>query len=475
MNKIAYTSALAALAIYACSDATNDSLADGSAGSSGAAGAAGTAGARDAAADQQVDAGPICPEMSVIETPSPPDPGTPAPAPSLDCGTPTFPAGTGLRRYPYLQSISTDSARVAWTTTTSGSGRVRFGPSSSGPWTDVAADPRLFSMGETTDTVDYTAFVSDLTGLDENSAYCYEVWEDGVALATGLRFDTAWTGADRPVQMLAFGDSGQATPEQFGVRDEFMKHEFDLFLHLGDMAYGDGTFPEFEEKVFDVYKEFLHRVPTYPTIGNHEYKTRVGRPYLDVYYLWEQALRPEQNERYYSFDYGNIHFVSLDSNDLMLIPIAIDLNDMVKDDMVDWLKVDLASSNQPWKIAIFHHPPFTSSERGFNSQVINVLLPTLQEGGIDLVMVGHDHHYERTYPMRGDCGEVVGGRDAIPYIIAGGGGAGLRPATGGYFTANVQDQTNSFLRFTVHGCRGVGQAIDLNGVVFDDFEIDGCD
>lgn len=417
-----------------------------------------------------------CPTEPQIPEHSPEDPGTPAPGPELDCGTPTFPDGTSLRRYPYLQSITKTTARIAWTATNATDGVVRFSSDADGPWTDVPAIGEEFDVERTDDTEDYVGFDAELDGLDPNAAYCYEVVVDGVTVASGLRLHTSWDGDERPVRILAFGDSGRASPEQLALRDVFMQHEFDVFLHLGDMAYSDGRHDEFEEKVFGVYRDFMHAVPSYPTIGNHEYGTDDAQPYLDVYYLWEQAYRPRDIERYYSFDYGNVHFVSLDSNDETTLPIQLDFDERVDDDMVDWLRDDLAASDAPWKIAFFHHPPFSLYEsRGDEPAVLNHILPALSEGGVDLIMVGHDHHYARSHPVRGDC-RVPGGEGAIPFILVGSGGTSLHPIEEDdpWYVAAANDQIHAFLSFTVHGCSGVGTAIGLDGRPIDDFVIDGC-
>lgn len=435
----------------------------------GDGGGAEDAGEKDAGVDAAAchtagDAGPP-PEQ---------DAGAPAAAPSAGCGAPSFPEGTGLRRHPYLQSVTRTSARVAWTSRTGGAGVVRIASSPDGPWTDFEATAEEFTTARTGDTEDYVAYDATLEGLEPNEAYCYEVLEDGEVLATGLELHTAWDGDARPVRILAFGDSGNASPEQRAVRDAFMEREHDVFLHLGDMAYGDGTFVEFEERVFGIYRDFMHRVPSFPTIGNHEYKTDGGQPYLDVYYLFEQALREQDQERYYSFDYGNVHFVSLDSNGEMLIPIALDTAGRIEDDMLDWLADDLASSDADWKVAFFHHPPYSSSDRGLNDAVINHLVPLLEAGGVDLVLVGHDHHYERTVPLKGGCAAPAD-RGAITYIIAGGGGAGIRDAAGDWFTASFDDEVNSFLTLEIHGCKATGETVDLRGETIDRFTLWGCE
>ncbi len=392
------------------------------------------------------------------------------PSPGVDCGTPTFPDGTGLRRAPYLQSVSKTRARVVWTSTTGGKGSVQIGASKDGPWRDVEAAAEFFSAERTADA-DYTQYDARVAGLRPNAGYCYQIVEDGKLIASGLKLNTAWRSSDRPVRILTFGDSGNGSDEQKGLRDEFMKREFDVFLHLGDMAYGSGEFTEFEAHVFDIYRDFLHRVPSYPTLGNHEYKTDKGAPYLDVYSLWNMAYKEPEQERYYSFDYGNVHFVTIDSNQGQLLFSVIDANDTDKCDMLNWLEDDLAASKADWKIAFFHHPPYTSSTRGPTSMVKSGVVPILEAGGVDLVLVGHDHHYERTARIADDKLDDAG----IRYAIVGSGGAGLREIEEvGWWSEKVENQVHTALTLTVDHCQLKAEAIDLHGNPVDSWTMDGC-
>lgn len=404
------------------------------------------------------------------------DAGPAMPPPVLDCGDPELPAGTTLRRAPYLESATPTSVRVSWTSTGGGAAVVRWAPAADGPWTEVAASQEMFARARTTDTEDYVAYDAVASGLEEGRAYCYGIVEAGVVLARGMRFDTAWTGTDRPMRILAFGDSGQLTDGQLALRDRMMEREHDIFLHLGDIAYGEGTFPQFEERFFGVYSELLHRVPTFPTMGNHEFATDRGQPYLDVFHLSENAWREEERERYYSFDWGNVHFVTLDTNEAFLLPISLDTMERETDDMIDWLEDDLASSDAEWKIAFFHHPPFTSSTRGPSQLVRNLVVPVLEANGVDLVMVGHDHHYERTVPITELCNDT-GEPGAITYVVAGGGGASLRDVrrSDNWFTADYEDQIHTYVSLEIHGCTAHGSVFGADGAQVDDWYLDGCD
>lgn len=384
------------------------------------------------------------------------------------CGTPTAADGRGLRRWPYLQSVLARSARVNWTTTEGDTATVRYARVDDDQWYTVPAIARPYLTGETRDEVDYTAWDAHMVGLEPGVEYCWELWIDDEPLVVGGSMRTAWRD-DGGLSLIAVGDSGNGSAEQLALRDQMLEVEADMFLHLGDMAYGDGTYVEFERHMFDVYRELMHAIPMWPTPGNHEYKTNVAGPYINVYYLPEQAWRDNEHEYYYSFDYGDVHFVSLDSNDTRGLTTLGDADD----DMLDWLEHDLTTNTRPWVILFMHHPVYSSGQHGNTTWLQNAVLPILEVYDVDLVLVGHDHHYERTHAVL----EGMQSDDpyAITYVLAGAGGAGLREATGDWFTAEVNDEVHSFLHFEIDGCTGTGRAIGLNGDEIDRFEINGCE
>jgi len=106
-------------------------------------------------------------------------------------------------------------------------------------------------------------------------------------------------------------------------------------------------------------------------------------------------------EAYYSFNYGNMHFVCLDSYDSDRDPSG---------DMLTWLQSDLAANTQPWLIAFWHHPPYTkgSHDSDNEGELIDMrenALPILESHGVDLVLTGHSHSYERSYYLNGHYGD----------------------------------------------------------------------
>lgn len=407
------------------------------------------------------------------------DEGDAAPVvyPVPECGEPLFHRDTPMRRLPYLQDVQRDALRVIFTATEEADAYVEYATDPDGDWVRVEGAPEFFPTSRTDDVVDYWAFETRLEGLDDGRTYCYRVGLGDELVAEGLSFTTAWRDENRPVRILALGDSGRGSAEQIAVRDQFMQHEFDVFLHLGDMAYNDGTFSEFEAHMFQVYEDFLHATPSWPTMGNHEAKTNNGQPYLDVYYLPEVARAEVDQERYYSFDYGNVHFVSVESNELILgLATAQDQLGAGDQHMLAWLRDDLAASDADWKIAFFHHPPYTSSSSREASMLVrNGLLPILEEGGVDIALAGHDHFYERSQPIwQGEVAE--GDSRAITYIIAGFGGTGMTETVdGNWHTAAIHDESQGYVDLQIAGCTATGTVMDLNGEQVDDFVIDGCD
>src|SRR5262249_36335791 len=129
-----------------------------------------------------------------------------------------------------------------------------------------------------------------------------------------FRFRTAGEG---PFTFLAYGDSGLGTPEQKQVAERMARETAPVpafVLHVGDIPYVSGTFDEFQRRHFPFYRTMMRRVPFFTAPGNHEYVTNSAAPYLSLHAPPVDDVPIADRGRYYSFDWGNVHFVSLDSN-----------------------------------------------------------------------------------------------------------------------------------------------------------------
>ena len=307
-----------------------------------------------------------------------------------------------VNRGPYLQLQAEDSIIVRWRTDVETDSVVRYGLDSAELGSIASVDgPR-------------TEHSVQLTGLNPVTQYFYSVGDSSDPLAgdSSYFFSTAPViGTPDPTRFWVIGDPGTANADARAVRDAFktwsLSSPADFMIFLGDNAYNDGTDAEYQTAVFDTYPVLLRQLPAWSTLGNHDghsadSATQSG-PYYDIFELptaGEVGGLASGTEAYYSFDYGEIHFICLDS---------YDTDRSIGGNMLQWLEGDLAFNDKPWVIAIWHHPPYTkgSHDSDTEGRLIDMrqnALPILEAWGVDLVMSGHSHSYERSYLLDGHYG-----------------------------------------------------------------------
>lgn len=309
-----------------------------------------------------------------------------------------------VTRGPYLQNLTPTSAVVRWRTDI---------PAETVLWTGPA--PGSLTVAHT-DAVRKNEHVVTLTGLTPETRYHYAIGETAGILAGNDQHHWFTTlppaGANRPVRIWALGDSGTGTAAQFAVRDAYAaftgSRGTDVMLLLGDNAYYSGTDFEYQVGMFDPYRTFLRNTCVWPTLGNHDALSAASAtqsgPYYDVFTLptaGEAGGLPSGTEAYYSFDRGHVHLICLDSQDSDRAATGA---------MMTWLQADLANSAARWNVVFFHHPPYSKgshdSDDPLNSggrlkDMREIALPILEAGGIDLVLTGHSHNYERSFLLDG--------------------------------------------------------------------------
>lgn len=368
---------------------------------------------------------------------------------------PTADSGPALPRQPYLQSVGQTSALVAFRTGVSCTPFVRYGPGS--------------DMSKTaTASVAGWRHAVKLTGLTAGQVYSYVV--EACGSVTGVRqFRTAAPSTAPSLTFTAMGDFGTGGSAQRNVLTRLSEsgRAGELLLALGDNAYESGTEQEFQDRMFTPMAALLRQVPLFPSPGNHEYVTNQGQPYLDNFYL--PANNPAGTERYYSFDWGPVHFVALDSN------CAIGLASSDRCTLAaqkSWVAQDLAATRQPWKVAFFHHPPWSSGEHGSQLTMRREFGPLFEQYGVDLVLTGHDHNYERSKPMKGDAVASSGTR-GITYVVVGSGGANLRtfPSSQPSWTAYRNNTDAGYLEVTVSGGTLAARFYNSSGTLKDSFTL----
>lgn len=299
---------------------------------------------------------------------------------------------------PYLQSLGPDRVIIQWQTDSAERGEV---------WLSPEGSSSTLRITEPEPTTIHTVSITDLR---PNQQYRYRVgaagttrWgEDG-----SLHFRTApQSGSEQPVRFWVLGDPGYRAEPQQQVKEQALawmdanprpgQARFDLLLTTGDNAYTSGKMREFRDYFFAPYAEQMARVGVWPVYGNHDSRRWA---FFDLFTFPQQGELggvPSGTERYFAFDYGSVHFIMLDSES----------SDMSRDgEMAQWLKQDLAVTKQPWRIALIHHPAYSKGSHNSDDagdsdgrliEVRENVVPLLEQGGVDMVLYGHSHMYERS-------------------------------------------------------------------------------
>lgn len=341
-----------------------------------------------------------------------------------------------IERMPYVQRVESTSAVVMFTTRGAASP-----PSLELARPGGAIVERLAPQHDPADSTGRQWAVR-LSSLDADATYCYSL--EGWSEPSGFR-TAPLAGVGTKVSFVAFGDSGGGEDTRALVRDQLETVAFDLILHTGDIAYGSGTLSQLENRFFASYSDLLGSIPVFPTTGNHDYETNGAAPYRQVFALPENGS-PEGLERWYSFDWGDVHFVALDTERLNAAQTL-------------WLERDLSENELPWTIAYMHRPPYSSGTHGGSQSVRDTLVPAFEAHGVQVVLSGHDHDYERTHPING-----------VTYVVTGGGGHGTRTVGRSSFTA-FSEAVLHFVYGEVDGEYLVLHAIDAAGREFDSVRI----
>ena len=360
---------------------------------------------------------------------------------------PTIPS---LKRGPYLQLGTSSGITVRWRTDLPTDSRVQYGFDATN-LTESASDDYV--------TADHIIALADLL---PDAKYFYAVGANGTNFAEGpdLFFVTA-PSISRPTRIWVIGDSGTAGLDggnSEGVRDAYRTFAgdryTDVWLMLGDNAYYEGTDEQYQTAVFKTYPGMLRQTVVWPTIGNHE----TYDPYPDGHLAYSDIFTlPIKGEaggvssgtgKYYAFDFGNIHFVCLDSETS---------DRSTNGPMLTWLEQDLAANTNDWLVAFWHSPPY--SHGSHDSDDLNEenligmrqnVVPLLESFGVDLVLCGHSHVYERSFLMDGHYGFSS---TLTPPMIKDA-GSGRSADTGAYIKSQRGPSPHQGTVYVVNGASG---------------------
>jgi len=306
-------------------------------------------------------------------------------------------------RAPYLQLPAPTAMTLHWQTTAAEIGELRLG-AAPGQWTLRVPEAAPATQHRLT-----------ATGLTPATRYYYAV---GTAQQVDYGGDAEHffetpplPGSTTSLRAVVLGDPGYASAGQARLRDavqRWLEHHprpqrnaFDFLLATGDQAYTSGSNPQFQQNFFMPYTQWLAQAPIWPTYGNHDARRFAYFKIFDLPTAGESGGVASGTENYYSFELGTLHVVVLDTQDSSMNRFG---------SMYHWLQRDLAANIQPWLIAVLHHPPYSKgshdSDRWRDSwgrlvEAREHLLPLLEQHGVDLVLSGHSHMYERSMLL--DC------------------------------------------------------------------------
>lgn len=304
------------------------------------------------------------------------------------------PEDSDIYRGPYIQNLSSTSARIVWYNRRGGYALLRLNPPIKQEMFAAKFEPGRAEVR--------------LEHLAPGQRYVYEIVSRGGELSAQGSFKTAPNPHEtEPIRFAVFGDSGSGYNAQLEVAEQIERWNPSFLLHTGDIVYPDGSDREYDRKFFIPYRSLLPKFPFFPSIGNHDAITIAD--YQKIYSL---PSAPGAHERYYSFNYGYLHIVSLDTN----LPLG------PGEPQHEWLLSDLnqasLTKNRAWTVVFFHHPPFSAGTHEDSPEVASHLVPIFERFRVDLVLSGHDHAYERSGLT------AIGGdpKAKVLYVVTGGGG-----------------------------------------------------
>ena len=245
---------------------------------------------------------------------------------------------------------------------------------------------------------------------------------------------------DGSVRFAAFGDTGTGSSKQYEVGEMMAKYRasfsFEFVLMMGDNLYGSENARDYVKKFEAPYKKLLdEKVKFYASLGNHDHGLQVNYTHFNM-----------DGKEYYRFKKGNVAFYALNTN-------------YMDKKQVEWLESELSKDTSDWKVCFFHHAPYSSAKtHGSSKQLRKVIEPLFVKHGVDVVLTGHDHVYERIKPQKG-----------IQYFVSGAGGK-LRPGDINRSSPLIEkayDRDLHFMLFEVAGDRMYFQAVTRTGETVD--------
>lgn len=350
----------------------------------------------------------------------------------------------GFAKGPYLQGVDGRGATVVWQPDTVDAGEARITVRRADTGREVAR-----TLVQSTACADL--WEANVGGLQPGTRYRYTLEQDGQR-AEGFLNTAPPSG--RPFTAAIYGDNRSDPRAHAAVVSRVTVEDPDFLVHTGDLVVA-GSIEADWASFFDVAGGLLRDRPLFPVSGNHE---RAGDPEMSAF---RHYFHLPGNELYYAFTWGNLRFIGIDVN-VQAEAGAPDTQQTL------WLtaQVKRAESDPAitHTIAFLHQGPFSSNPARTGNLAVRQLLHDLYDLGLDLLVCGHDHFYERGLADYG-----------LPYLVVGSGGAPLYPTRGPgryeAYEALVSKSQHAFVKLRSTGRAVSLCAVDLDGLAFDCFDL----
>lgn len=374
----------------------------------------------------------------------------------------------------------------------------------------------------------HLVYRATVSSLKPGSEFDYRVLRAGSPVFSAKA--RARKAANQPYRFVVFGDCGSGSSGERAIAHQAWQAHPDFVFIPGDIVYTRGRIAEYREKYFPIYNAdeaspktgapLIRSIPFTASLGNHDVGGRDLGAHPDglAYFLyWAQPLNGPAGEPLklegakanqdaflapagdafprmanFSFDYGNSHWLVLDSDPYV---------DWTEPALRQWVIDDLAAAQGAvWRFVGFHHPGFSSSRMHFGDQQMRVLSDVFERARVDVVFAGHVHNYQRSYPLtftpkhesskaerrvagtwkldKSYDGVKTTRANGVIYIVDGAGGGGL-------YDGDQQDDRQSWQDFTIRflsrehsltvadidGKKASFRQVSQDGLVVDSFTI----
>lgn len=344
-----------------------------------------------------------------------------------------------ITKGPYLVEPGSQSMIIRWETNMQSSGTIKYGINTNKYMTKNAV-----LRGEKHGGYLYEVH---LDSLEPGYKYWYQVITD--SSETPIERFKTFFDSQQMIRFVAMGDS-RSNPVIFKkIINSVESENPDLIISMGDIVENGGDIDQWNDYYFSVAKDLISQIPMVSTLGDHEGDGDDGE-------LFRHYLRIDQptNKQWFSFDYGDAHFISLD------------YRHPENQEMIEWFKKDISSSDARWNFVYMHRPCYNLG--GHRSTWGRDKWPDLfRKYKVDIVFAGHSHIYERFYPIRP---QIEQNSWPITYITTGGAGAELYDAKQNSYLAKAES-VNHHLYFEIIGDTLTAKVYRIDNSLLDEFSI----